>query len=257
MGLSTALFHAGRASHLLSTVMHSCAVGCLTLAELRAGIPEHWQEFNRDESDINEGLYAREAWFADGWIRPGASVLVSGCGSGRELFALIGRGCHVTGVDPARHALDTARRLAAQRGLEATLIDGFIEDAPAPGPFDAAVFANNSYGLIPERMRRMRTLRGVASLLNPGGAIYVDYQVLARPRPIVIRAARLAGRIARSDWRLEPGDLVGWCLRDGRPYYSYGHAFTAEEIEQEAAAAGLRIVATRDSPEYPAFVLQR
>jgi SAM-dependent methyltransferase len=254
--VSKAFFHAGRSSYLLSTLLHSCGISTLSLAELRAGIPEHWQDFNSDESEIDAGLHPHEAWFADQWVRAGATALIAGCGSGREIVAFLARGCRVTGVDPASRALDIARQLLGARGLTADLIEGFIDETPASGPFDVIVFANNTYNLIPEGARRIQTLRRLATQLKPGGVIYVDHQALMRPRPIVIRTARLAARIARSDWRLEPGDLVGWAQRDGRPLYSYGHAFTPEEIEREARSAGLRILAKRDSPENPVYVLQ-
>lgn len=255
--LTRAFFLGGRLTYLVSTVLHSCAANSLTLNNLRAGIREHWQRFANSEAEATEGLYAWEARIADERLRPGTSVLVAGCGSGREVLPFVERGCLVTGVDPASDALAVARRLLDARGLKAVLIDGFIDEIDLPDFFDAIWFGNTSYSLIPESARRVQTLRRLARQLNPDGFICLDHQSpLARPRPLVIRAARAAGALAGSDWRLEDGDLVGWKQRDGAAYYSYAHAFAADEIEREAALAGLRVVERLTPPDVAAYMLE-
>lgn len=255
--LTRAFFLGGRACHLASTIFHSAAAASLTLAELRAGIPEHWQDFNSREADVDAGLVDWERAFADEWVHPGSAALVAGCGSGREMLALLARGCRVTGVDPAARALDRARRLLSARGLSARLVEGFLDDTAVDGTFNVVWFGNATYNLIPERARRVGLLRRLSAQLNPGGVIYIDYQALPPPRRLVARVARIAGAIARSDWRLEPGDLVGWRQRGGQVFYSYGHAFVPEEIESESRDAGLRVVSRLGTDEYPVFVLQR
>lgn len=256
--LTRALHLAGRASHLASTTFHGCAASTLTLDELQAGIRARWRTFNERERDATGPLREWEIWYADRWIRPGLSVLVVGCGTGREIFALLARGCRVTGVDPVASALAIARRLLDDRGLSAELIEGSIADVPVPGRYDAIWFTWDCYSYIPEASRRIRTLERLALQLNAGGHVTISFQPdILRPRPIVYRAARLAGALAGADWRLEPGDLVGWAMHDGRPCYSYGHAFTPQELEREASLAGLRIVDRRDPPDDPVYVLQR
>lgn len=254
---SRVFFYCGRLSYLASTVFHGCAASSLSLNQLRSGIREHWQEFANSDAEATVGLFPLEARLADRRLNPGMSVLIAGCGSGRELLPLAARGCRVTGVDPATVALDVSRRLLNARGLHAALIDGFIDQVELPDRFDAIWFGNTSYSLIPETARRVRTLRRAAEWLKPGGFIYLDFQSpLARPRPFVIRVARAAGALARSDWRMEHGDLVGWKHRNGVPYYSYAHAFLHEEIERESSRAGLRIVERLDAPDVAAYVLE-
>lgn len=255
--LARAFFHSGRFSYLASTVFHSAAANSLCLADLRAGIREHWQPFANTEAEATAGLFAWEERVASARLHPGASVLMAGCGSGREVFPLAERGCRVVGVDPATDALGVARTILAARGLQADLMDGFIDELVIPGRFDAIWFGNTSYSLIPEAARRVRTLRRFSGQLSPGGFICLDHQSpLARPRPLVIRAARAAGRLAGSDWRLEDGDLVGWKQQNGAAYYSYAHAFVPEEIEREASLAGLRIVERFNPPDVAAYVLE-
>jgi hypothetical protein len=94
-------------------------------------------------------------------------------------------------------------------------------------------------------------LREAAAHLTTGGHILISYPSLIRVRPVIIRLARIVGALWRSDWRLEPGDLV---VRYGS-FYRYEHAFEPEEIETEAAAAGLRVVYRRDSPDDPVVSL--
>lgn len=255
--LTRAFFLGGRCSYLASTVFHSCAASTLTLNELRGGIREVWQGSSNHEADAAVGLFEWETRVADQRLRPGMSVLLAGCGSGREVFSFTERGCRVTGVDPATAALDAARTLLNARRLSAELVDGFVDETVLPGRFDVAWFGNASYSLIPETDRRVRTLRRLAEQLNPGGFICLNFQSpLARPRPFVIRAARAAAALARSDWRMEPGDLVGWKQRDGHVYYSYGHAFVPEEIEREVSLAGLRIVERLDPHDVSVYVLE-
>lgn len=57
--------------------------------------------------------------------------------------------------------------------------------------------------------------------------------------PLRIRVRRLAGSLARSDWRLEPGDELSV---SGGLVTHYEHLFAPGELEAEASAAGLEVV---------------
>lgn len=254
--LTRVLFHGGRVSTAAAAALYSCAEATLTFADMRANIRTRWQRFNDREFDVDQGLLEWEFDVTDRLATPGASVLIAGCGSGRELFVYLARGCRVTGIDPAPQALGLARTLLDKRGLAAELIDGFIDDVEVPGRFDVVLFGWYCYSQIPEAARRIRTLQRVVTMLNPGGRICLNYDQMPRPNPLVISAARIAGALAGSDWRLEPGDVVDWRWRDGQPYFNFTHAFVPEEIERETAAAGLRIVHRRDPPDDPVYILE-
>jgi SAM-dependent methyltransferase len=255
--LARSLSLGGRITPFGSTIFHSCAMAALDLEELRRGIREHWDVLVDHEADAVYGLDSWEIGIADRWARAGMIVLFAGCGSGREVLALGARGCRVVGIDPAGQALKVARRVLAERGISAELMEGFVDDLPVPGRFDVVWFGDASYSLIPESARRIATLRRFASQLSVNGVVVANFQFpLHRPRAIAIRASRLAGALARSDWRMEPGDRFGFLTRNGQQFYSYGHAFTLEEFECEAAAAGLRVVDRQLPDDFAVYVLE-
>jgi SAM-dependent methyltransferase len=255
--LTRMFFDSARALQLGSTLLHNCAGATLTLAELRADIHDRWQTFYDTTEDVLRGLRPWETALADRLAAPGASVLVVGCGSGREILGYLERGCRVTGIDPAERVLDVARRTVAEHGFSAELIQGFIDDAEVPGRYDVVLFGWGCYAQIPVGARRARTLTRLAAQLNPGGRIALAYDVQLRPRAIVVAAARLAGTLARSDWRVEPGDKLEWRqFGSGEPFFGYEHSFVPEEIEREAAAAGLRISYRCDPPDQPVYILE-
>lgn len=255
--ITRALFLGSRALQLASATLQTSAAATLSLAELRRDIVARWQTFNDQPFDVESGLTPWETEVADYLASPGRSVLIVGCGSGREVLAYIDRGCHVTGIDPAPRVLRIARELLAKRRLTADLIEGFVDETDVPGRFDVVLFGWWAYSQIPESHRRIRTLKRLAAQLNPGGRIALNFDILQRPRRVVVQGARIASVVAGSDWRVEPGDVVEWRHHGGEPFFGFSHAFVPAEIEKEAAAAGLRIVFRRDPPDAPAYIFER
>lgn len=98
----------------------------------------------------------------------GMDAIELGCGTAYVSGWMARRGARVVGIDNSGAQLDTARRLAAEHGVELTLIHGNAEAVPCPdGSFD---FAISEYGAaiwcdphawIPEAHR----------LLRPGGVL--------------------------------------------------------------------------------------
>ena len=77
-------------------------------------------------------------------VRPGATVLEVGCGTGvviRDLAALVGRRGRVVGLDPSRVILGEARRLCrTAKGGRVTLREGNVAELPfADGSFDVTL----------------------------------------------------------------------------------------------------------------------
>jgi SAM-dependent methyltransferase len=163
------------------------------------------------------------------------------------LLPLLERGCAVMGIDPSATGLTIAKRYLNDRGLRACLVEGFFEDVPIAQTFDAVIFSYYSYAAIPMRRRRIEALRKAASLLKPGGHVVVSYAAPGvRPRPALVRLAQMSAALTRSDWRLEPGDVVS-DNRDQLPSYSFVHIFSTGEVELEASAADLQVVYDRRS----------
>jgi SAM-dependent methyltransferase len=60
----------------------------------------------------------------------GERVVDLGCGTGNAALLAAERGSRVTGVDPAVRLLEVARALAAERGLDATFVEGDAAKIP-------------------------------------------------------------------------------------------------------------------------------
>lgn len=106
-------------------------------------------------------------------LRPGSRVLDVPCGAGRLALELAGRGCEVTGVDIAGELIDDARRLAVDRGLEATFQQGDMRTLPSSGAFDAAFCFGNSFPYLDDD-GNASFLRAVAGALRPGGRFALE-----------------------------------------------------------------------------------
>jgi 2-polyprenyl-3-methyl-5-hydroxy-6-metoxy-1,4-benzoquinol methylase len=241
--LAAALFfRLGQIAQRAARVTDYLAIGTRQLSDMRTDSLRSWQAFYDSHPSHDSRLMPWESDFVERYVTPGAEILVIGCGSGRDLLPLIERTCRVTGIDAVRSSLDIARRMLAERGMTATLLEGFAEEMRIAGAFDVVIFSYYCYSVIPESLRRVAMLHQAAAVLNPGGHIVISVTSnTPRPHTWLVRAGRLSGALCRCDWRVEPGDLV-WNNRENRPSYAYTHAFEPGEIEREAAAAGLTVV---------------
>ena len=102
----------------------------------------------------------------------GKRVLHLQCHIGRDTLCLARRGAAVTGLDFSGAALDLARRLAAETGLQAEFVEGTVDQAPelAPGPFDLVFTTWGTICWLPD-VRKWAKI--VASVLRPGGELYL------------------------------------------------------------------------------------
>ena len=170
-----------------------------------------------------------------------------GCGTGYVSAWMARRGATVTAIDNSEGQLETARRLAAQHGIDLTLIHGNAETVPAPdGSFD---FAINEYGAAiwcePEAW-----LREAHRLLRPGGQL-----VFLANHPLAMACAPVDGaniidRLVRPyfgmhtlDWRtveIDPGG-VNFCLPLSDWVSLFQRiGFTVEELREPASTSSRR-----------------
>lgn len=104
-----------------------------------------------------------------GDLLPGR-VLDLACGAGRNAIWLAEQGWQVTGVDFSWVGLDRARRLAAERGVQVSLVHADLLDyQPARGAYELVLVL---YLQLPTDQRR-EVLRRAATALTPGGTLLV------------------------------------------------------------------------------------
>ncbi len=100
---------------------------------------------------------------------PGDRVLCVADGEGRNSTWLAARGCRVTAFDVSDVALDKARRLAGERGVEVDYRLATVDDwAWAPEAFDAVVAVFVQFAA---PAQRAAMFRGFARTLRPGGRL--------------------------------------------------------------------------------------
>jgi tRNA (cmo5U34)-methyltransferase len=106
---------------------------------------------------------------------PGAAdILVLGAGGGSEMkaFAQAQPRWRLLGVDPSPQMLDLARRVLGPLRTRVTLLEGYVDDAPA-GPFDGAACLLTLHFLA--RKERLRTLAQLHARLRPGAPLVVAH----------------------------------------------------------------------------------
>jgi tRNA (cmo5U34)-methyltransferase len=106
---------------------------------------------------------------------PGAAdILVLGAGGGSEMkaFAQAQPRWRLLGVDPSPQMLDLARRVLGPLRTRVTLLEGYVDDAPA-GPFDGAACLLTLHFLA--RKERLRTLAQLHARLGPGAPLVVAH----------------------------------------------------------------------------------
>src|SRR5437879_6256755 len=140
------LSSAARALDLAGRTAIHLAAGTLRLRDLRRAITDAWEEFGRSEDAILGGLMPWESALYDRFLSPADRILVVGCGTGRDVIALLKRGHRVEGLDHGARAIALARRMLEREGLSAELYTGPIETVALPGSFDAFIFSWFCYG---------------------------------------------------------------------------------------------------------------
>ncbi|TDL75233.1 3-demethylubiquinone-9 3-O-methyltransferase [Palleronia sediminis] len=130
-----------------------------------------WSDDIRWVRVLRNMVPGRLAWFDRHVDWTGRRVLDLGCAGGFMAEALARRGAQVTGIDPARKAVEAARAHAETEGLSIAYDVGAGEDLPyEAGSFDAVVCVD-----VLEHVRDLdRVMAEVARVLVPGGRFLFD-----------------------------------------------------------------------------------
>jgi SAM-dependent methyltransferase len=194
-------------------------------------LPEH-VAVNRTQWDEDAPNWVAEGerqWRAEptwgGWGVPipgllpddmtGVDAIELGCGTAYVSAWMARRGARVVGIDNSARQLETARRLAAEHGVDLTLIHGNAEAVPYPdASFDFAVSEYGAaiwcdpYVWIPEAHRLLRPGGTLVSLGNSTLAMVCS--PIDGSLPITERLERDYFTLHRLDWRNavdEPGGI--------------------------------------------------
>ncbi|MBI3635946.1 MAG: class I SAM-dependent methyltransferase [Candidatus Rokubacteria bacterium] len=236
-------------------ITRALTLGLLRRAELEAGIVATWTGWatSGDGAAGRDALFPWEIAVYDRVLRPADRILVIGCGTGRDLIALLGRGYRAKGLDLVPDLTAEARARLARRGLSAPVVTANIRTAVLTGEYDVFIFSWFCYSYLPESHVRVDVLRSLRPHLAPGGRIVISYipdPVGMHPRSI--RLARAVARLTRGDWRAEDGDVF-IATHDGG--VAFQHHFTRDALEAEARAAGFRVLEHYPGAHQPTLVL--
>ena len=130
-----------------------------------------WSDDIRWVRTLKNLVPGRLKWFDRQIDWQGKAVLDLGCAGGFMAEALAARGAHVTGIDPAADAIDTARAHARTTGLRIGYDVGVGEALPYDdSSFDAVVCVD-----VLEHVADLpRVLAQVTRTLRPGGMFLFD-----------------------------------------------------------------------------------
>jgi cyclopropane fatty-acyl-phospholipid synthase-like methyltransferase len=175
-------------------------------------------------------------------VRPGATALVCGTGTGADSCWLADQGYDVTGVDLIQDALDIAVRMAEERRCRVRYVrDDLTDMRQAYGMFDLIVDSYCLQSIVTDRERK-RVFDFVKSHLQPDGYYVIicagysphkDYSASIRDKDTGI-VYTLAGK--------EHAGLDDVKLIDGAKYLPSRRHHTMAMLVDELASYGFRIV---------------
>lgn len=138
-------------------------------------------------------------------LRKGEALLDLCCGPGRHAVEFAGKGLAVTGYDFSAEYLAEAAARAKKKRVALRLVRGDMRRLKFRGEFDAVVNLFTSFGYFPRFSDDLKTLRGAAAALKPGGRFLVD----------VINGDFIRSRFTPRDWH-DLGDHYLLEEREGR-----------------------------------------
>jgi len=123
-------------------------------------------------------------------LKKGAALLDLCCGPGRHAVEFAGKGLAVTGFDFSAEYLAEAGVRAKKKKAALRLVRGDMRRLEFRGEFDAAVNLFTSFGYFRKFSDDLRTLKGVARSLKPGGLFLID----------IVHGDFLRDNFQRRDW---------------------------------------------------------
>jgi SAM-dependent methyltransferase len=187
-------------------------------------------------------LFVADVAFVERHCPPHGRLLDLGCGTGRLLLAMAGRGRTVVGVDLSWPMLAEARAKAVAAGVDCRLVHANVVelDCLAGETFDCAACLFSTLGMVRGAEARRRVVEHVLRCLRPGGrfVLHVHNRWFNSWDPAGRRW--LLGQCLRRLPGAEAGD------RPMPPHQGVGvltlHLFTRREAVRLLRQAGFRIL---------------
>jgi len=201
-------------------------------------------DFYKTDEYNRKGLYDWERKATQEHFSHCRSILVAGTGGGREVLALRRLGWAADGFESHPDFVRFANELLEKEGLVPD-----IREAPWDGTpdydrtYDGVIVGWGVYMHIRGRDRRVRFLNSLRQRMDAGGPILLSFfsaPMENRTLRLTARVGNAVGRILHRE-RVEPGDSMG---------PDYVHYFSREDLDQEMADAGFRMV-SYESLEHP------
>lgn len=118
------------------------------------------------------------SWLDSGELKP-CRIAVPGCGRGWEVVELARRGFDVVGLDYTPAAVEQARAMCKQQGVDARIVQVDVLAYVPEQPFDAVYEQTCLCALHP--VHWMRYGQQLASWIRPGGSLFALFMQLIRP----------------------------------------------------------------------------
>jgi len=234
-------------------------------ADLKAINKKYWDALVAVNSDTegNDGYNVKAFLAGEGDLHPielaelpdvaGLSLLHLQCHFGMDTLKLARKGARVTGFDYSSSAIEKARWLAGEVGIDATFIEGDLYDAPdlIDGQFDAVFVSWGAINWLPDIQAWAKV---VADFVKPGGWFYlaeghpvaytiddedpdgpvkVRYPYFHKPEPLCFQTTTA---YADNDTQLEVTENHEW-------FHPVG------EVVTSLIQAGLRLEFLNENPE--------
>jgi SAM-dependent methyltransferase len=225
-----------------------------------------WHDVENGGYDADLPLWRRLAQ------RAGGRILDLGAGTGRVAMDLAAAGHSVTALDSDALLLEELAARAEQRGLPIECVEADARRIEAIGPFALVIAPMQFLQIVGGAGGRAAVLRGVAACLEPGGSFAaaiadLDEAVAAEDAPPPVPDVGQRGDWIYSslplDVRPEPGGVaVEWLRQVVSPAGSlteHRHtqlldSLTPEQLESEAAAAGLEPIERHEVSATAAYI---
>ncbi len=192
--------------------------------------------------------------------REAGSILDFGCGNGRYAMALL-QACkaRITGCDISSASLDEfARRL--QHGGQAQrveLVHGPIDSLGAGRRFDSILMMFGVLAHVGRRCERIRVLRGLRTMLEPGGRLVLSVPNVYRRRPGELLKT-LAARVLSQhmpEQAEEPGDIYFTRSIADRNLTFFYHLYSVAGLRSELEEAGFCMTDCRAESLLPEWLI--